>query len=351
MYREKWRNYFFPRKHLPFKGKWQLLREVGKDILSLSAQLRLEWIIFYQTVGKENSKLTASHFGISRKTFHKWLKRFSEVNLRSLEEKSRAPINKRTWMVTKAEEERIVSLRKRYLKYGKKKLKVLYQAFFKEKISTWKIERVIRKHQLYFDKAFYLKNQAKRQKKRLKPKVLITNFNKKRELGFLWHVDCIILWWYGVKRVIFTALEDISKITFARVYSTNSSKNAKDFLERIIYLANGKIDNIHQDNGSEFAGLFEKACQELSILQIYSRVKTPQDNACLERFNWTVQDEWLSKSEVGLDDINRVNIDLANWLVEYNSIRPHENLDYLTPIQYAERNFNVLPMWSACTFS
>lgn len=331
--------------------RWQRIREIGKETLSLPAQLRLEWIIFYQTVGKKSAKLTASFFGVSRKTFHKWLKRFNEVNLRSLEEKSRAPINKRTWMVTRTEEERIISLRRRYLKYGKKKLKVIYQSLFQENISTWKIERVIRRYQLYFDKASYLKNQAKRQKRKRKPKVLITDFDKKRELGFLWHVDCIIIWWYGVKRVIFTALEDFSKITFARVYSSNSSKNAKDFLERIIYLANGKVKNIHHDNGSEFAGLFEKSCRELNISQIYSRVKTPQDNCCLERFNWTLQDEWLSKSEVGLDDINKANIDLANWLVEYNSIRPHESLDYLTPIEYAETYFNVLPMWSACTMA
>lgn len=66
-------------------------------------------------------------------------------------------------------------------------------------------------------------------------------------------------------------------------------------------------NNIHSDNGSEFAGEFEKACFELGIQQIYSRVKTPKDNPALERSNWTVQDEWIALSEVGLDKIEKAN--------------------------------------------
>ena len=79
-------------------------------------------------------------------------------------------------------------------------------------------------------------------------------------------------------------------------------------------------------------------------------MRTPTDNAVLERFNWTIQDEWLSMSEVGLDDILKANTDLTEWLIEYDTHRPHEALDYQTPFGYAERNFfKVLPMWSART--
>jgi hypothetical protein len=49
------------------------------------------------------------------------------------------------------QEERIRRLRKRYPYYGKKKLKVLYEKENSEGISTWKIERVIRRHKLYPD--------------------------------------------------------------------------------------------------------------------------------------------------------------------------------------------------------
>lgn len=115
---------YFPTKDAPLKERWIRVRGVAERIgLSAKAKEKLEWIIFYYTVGERNVVATSSYFGITRKTLHKWLKRFDERNLKSLEEKSRAPITKREWEVTGEEEERIVFLRKAHLKWGKKKLK------------------------------------------------------------------------------------------------------------------------------------------------------------------------------------------------------------------------------------
>src|SRR3989344_6067407 len=94
-------NYAYFKSHdqrLP--DEWNLRRGFGRKELSLDAQLKLEWIIFYYTISSQNAKVTASHFGISRKTFHKWLGRFDETNLKTLEEHSRAPKRARDWMVT-----------------------------------------------------------------------------------------------------------------------------------------------------------------------------------------------------------------------------------------------------------
>ena len=154
---------------------------------------------------------------------------------------------------------------------------------------------------------------------------------KKDTFGFLWHIDAIIIWWYGVRRVIFTALEEATKIAFVRVYKTNSSNFSKDFLLRLVYLVDGKVSYVHSDNGAEFEGSFSEARKDLNLSQIYSRSHTPKDNPALERFNWTVQDEWLSLSETRLDDIDDANKDLTNWLIEYNNLRPYETLDYQTP--------------------
>lgn len=342
---------YFPSKPIELRDHWGVLREIAEEVpLSTGARLRLEWMIFYSTVGEKKAKFTASHFGISRKTLHKWLKRFNEGNLRSLEERSRAPHHLRTWTVTLKEQERIVALRKKHLKYGKKKLKVLYKRKYKEEISTWKIERVIRRYQLFPDKEAYKKRLKKIQTRKKNPKQRIHTLRKEEKFGFLWHIDAIIIWWYGVRRVIFTAIEELTKIAYARICTTNSSGYAEDFLKRLMYLVEGKVEIIHSDNGSEFAGNFEKACQTLGIEQVYSRARTPKDNPSLERFNWTVQDEWLALSEVGLDDPKDANKDLTNWLVEYNNYRPHESLDYQTPLEYAQQQFfKVLPMWSAST--
>lgn len=328
---------------------WRALAEYWH--ISDRAKQRLEWLIFYYSVASKNAAYTASYFSISRKTFHKWKKRFNPHFIQSLEGKPRTPHQKREWEVSPTQEKRVIALRTQYLKYGKAKLKVLYQKKYQEGISTWKIERVIRKHNLYPDPMEHRKKLKRQRRRKKKDKITINNFDtQKIKPGKLWHTDTIILWWYGQRRIIFTALEDKTKLGYARVYTSGSSRQAADFLKRLVYLSDGDIKIIHSDNGSEFKGEFEKACLKLNIKQVYNRTRNPKDNPKLERFNWTVQDEWLSLSEVGLDEIKEANKDLTEWLIEYNSVRPHQSLDYQTPIEYAHKTyFKVLPMYPART--
>ena len=343
---------YFPAKPIVLSDKWERIRNIARHLpISKDAQLKLEWMIFYHTVGGENARFTAKHFGISRKTFYKWLGRFDEKDLRTLEEQSRRPNKVRDWMVTQEEERRIAQLRKNNMEFGKKKLQVLYQREHQEYVSTWKIERVIQRRKLYPDP---VKHKYSLKRKHHKPKLRIHLVKKAlgniKVFGFLWHIDAIIIWWYGQRRVIFTAIEELTKIAFARVYTTNSSAHAEDFLKRLMYLVEGKVNIMHQDNGSEFEGAFKRACETLGIVQIYSRPRTPKDNPSLEKFNDTVQREWLRFSEIGLDEIEESNKDLTRWLVKYNSYRPHQALDYMTPLEYAQEHFfKVSPMWSAST--
>jgi hypothetical protein len=328
---------------------WDYLRIQAKlNKLSPKGQLHLEWVIFYYTFGERNVSKTTKHFGIARKTLRVWLKRFDGKFIKSLEEKPKRPKQVRTWMVSQKEEEQIIALRKENMEFGKRKLKILYLAKYQENISTWKIERVVRKHKLFQEKKNgYVKVKHREPRIRIhKVKELLQEF----PAGVVWHTDSIIIWWYGTRKVIFTALENKTKLGFARVYKTNSSANAADFLKRLSYLSNNQLAVIHSDNGSEFDKDFASACKILSIQQVFSRPHTPKDNPCLEKFNHTVQREWLSFSVIGLDDINEANIDLTEWLVKYNSIRPHQALDYKTPLDYAyEQSPQLVPMTPART--
>jgi transposase InsO family protein/transposase-like protein len=337
---------------VPEYGKWNLYRDLARKNLSHEAQLKLEWIIFYNTLGNHNASLTAQQFGISRKTFHKWLNRFSERNLLTLEEVSRKPEHVRTWSVSKEEENRIITLRKAYLKLGKSKLKVLYKELYGQSLSTWKIERIIRRHNLYPNKAEHQRFLKRREeaKPKLRIHTLKDTVQKVHEFGFLWHTDTVILWWNGKRVCILTAIEEHTRIAYARLYPNNTSTTTQDFLKRLLYVSDNKIRIMHSDNGSEFKGNFEKICNTLGILQAYSRVRTPKDNAILERFNRTIQEEWLALCEHGLDDLDLANQLLTDWLSFYNTKRPHQALDYKTPLQYAEDTFfKLLPMYPAST--
>jgi hypothetical protein len=60
--------YFFKRKPIVQKDRYELWRGVA-NLLGFTTQerLRVEWMVFYYTAGKENAALTAQHFGISLK--------------------------------------------------------------------------------------------------------------------------------------------------------------------------------------------------------------------------------------------------------------------------------------------
>ena len=116
-------------KSVSTKTKYDKWREkASRCTFSSQVRLRLEWIIFYYTHGEENATKTSKHFGISRKTFYKWLTRFMETeDPIELEDQSREPYNKRKWEVTLKQEAKVIELRNKYIHYGKNKLKVLYK--------------------------------------------------------------------------------------------------------------------------------------------------------------------------------------------------------------------------------
>lgn len=334
---------------LPPLDKAALWRSAADKVkLSDQARLRLEWIIFYYTAGNKKAYVTANQFGTSPKNFYKWLARFEKQGVRGLEEISRAPVHTRQWEVTRIEEDRIVDLRRQYMHYGKAKLKVIYAELYAEDISTWKIERVIRCHKLYPNPAQLAAIQIKKRKN--KPR--IQHLEKQATPWYLFHLDTIVIYYESLKRYIITAVDDHSKVAYARMYTTPSSKNAADFLYRLHYLVGEKIVHVHTDNGSEFAGLFDDALTKLEVPHWFSRSHTPKDNAVCERFNGTIQYEWLYDGNFNpnTDEFNR---ELTKWLVEYNFFRPHQTLKYLSPMKYLESTKppELLPMWSASTSS
>jgi transposase InsO family protein len=332
--------------------KWSLIRSVGKDKLSLAAQLKLEWIIFYYTVGNKNVSETAKHFGIARKTLHKWINRFDETRLESLEEKKRAPHKTRQRDISPLQRQRIIKLRETHLRWGKMKLQRLYFKKYGTSVSSWKIQKVIEVKNLYFDVKKHKRQQKKKKQAQVNPKKRIIDFVKKHKVHHLWHVDTVLLTHpMGGYRYLLTGIDDVSKLAYARLYTTHSSKQAADFLQRLHYLTEGEIINLHHDNGTEFEKDFKKACKELSLPQWYSRAHTPKDNPVLERFNRTIQEEFVEMAYNGVEDLLAFNKELTDWLEEYNSVRPHEALDYLTHLEYIDKYLNtkVLPMSSSYT--
>ena len=341
----------FNKKPIGLKNQITRWRRIAERLeIGGKARLKLEWMIYYETDGKQNAYKTAEHFGIAPKTFYKWQKRFEKGKVDKLEEKTRRPQKVRGWEVTIEEEGRIKKLRQNHMHYGKAKLKVLYEKEYREKISTWKIERVIRKHELYPDKK-KAEKRAKRRKGKKKRKIV--NLKKREKSLFLFQIDTIVIYWGKLKRYIITAIDYYSKVGYARMYSTKSSRSAKDFLYRLHHLIDEEIANIQTDEGSEFKGEFEDALEDLEIVRWFSRLRTPKDNCYIERFNQTLEYEWMYDSNF-TPNVEAFNYVLTDWLIEYNFKRPHEALRYQVPFEFyvkSRDNYypDLLPMYSAST--
>ncbi len=140
----------------------------------------------------------------------------------------------------------------------------------------------------------------------------ITELKKKPIDKLLFQMDTKVIWCNPTKRYIFSAVETHSKIAFSRMYKNGSSYNARDFLLRLYYLVNKNDFYVQSDNGSEYHKYFNQDCNNLNLEHYFSRIKTPKDNACVERFNRTLQEEFLQMGNY-IDDVDVFNPPVASW--------------------------------------
>ena len=91
------------------------------------------------------------------------------------------------------------------------------------------------------------------------------------------------------------------------------------------------------DNGPKnVAGTMLQCSVEHHVQLHFIDPGKPAQNAWIESFNARVRDELLNAQAFwSLPDL-REGADA--WLIDYNEVRPHSSLDYLTPKEFAEKN-------------
>ena len=148
-------------------------------------------------------------------------------------------------------------------------------------------------------------------------------------------VDTVVRFIDGIKRYTLTAVDVQRKFAFAFTYTSHSSTAAADFLDKVKTVAPFGITAIQTDNGSEFAAHFHEACLNLQITHFHTYPRTPRMNACVERFNRTLSEEFLIWNRALMrDDLAGFNHKLVDYLIWYNTRRPHHSLGLLSPMGY-----------------
>lgn len=314
--------------------------------LSAEGRKRLKWIIHADVSG--NVSKTCRYFGIGENTFYKWRKIFNPSNIRSLESRSRAPKRVRGRQATAMKDERVIAIRKKYMYWGKAKIQVEYKKQYNEHITSWYIQRVIEHYKLYPPRR-KKKGTTQRKRQRSQAKKRITELSKEtRPFGALIHLDTVEVRLQGVKRYVITAIESSSRLGFAYAYKNHSSLSAKDFLMKLHNFFGEKMDIVHTDNGSEFHKYFDETLKTLNLKHYWNRVRKSTDNAKNERFNRTFRDECLSQGAFH-KNLNIFNKNILKWIIEYDTVRPHQSLNYLTPFEFINLHPNSSTMSSSST--
>ena len=128
-----------------------------------------------------------------------------------------------------------------------------------------------------------------------------------------------------------------TRIKQSYCYATPSSKNAKDFLiNHLIPALPFNIKSIQVDGGSEFRKYFEEACKELNIPLYVLPPYSPKYNGRIERSNRTIREEFYNNKKLLENCITRAdyNDKLKEYIDKYNNYRPHQALDFKTPMEY-----------------
>ena len=91
---------------------------------------------------------------------------------------------------------------------------------------------------------------------------------------------------------------------------------------------------IRVDNGPEFVSKdLDLWAYAHKVMLDFSRPGKPTDNAFIESFNSRFRQECLNEHWfLSLDD---ARVKTMRWWREYNSLRPHSSLGYMTPEEFA----------------
>jgi len=159
--------------------------------------------------------------------------------------------------------------------------------------------------------------------------------------GDIVQMDTVSVFACGIKRYLFTAIDVSTRFAFACAYGSNSSINGSDFLRKFVTVAPFNVARIQTDNGGEFERYFEKTCRDVGLAHFYNYPKHPQSNGCLERFNRTIQEQFVYWHIDYLDDTLEFNRKLMEYLIWYNTEKAHRGIGNLPPLRYYVDKFLV----------
>lgn len=194
-------------------------------------------------------------------------------------------------------------------------------------ISLSSVCRILKRH------GKYVKQRKKRRKYKGLPRPEV------KLAGDLVEIDTIHLYnpLSGEKRYIYTVIDVYSRMAYARAYDKlRPGLAVKTILEAEQYIG-VQFTTVQSDNGSEFSSHFEDRLTAKGISIRHTRLGRPNDNAHIERFNRTIQEECTGNYFVRSVSLATLNSRIDKYLDYYNHQRIHLGIGYRTPSEMLQR--------------
>ena len=159
--------------------------------------------------------------------------------------------------------------------------------------------------------------------------------------------DTVVRFIGRTRRYLLTATDHASRFALAIAVQRHDSHHAARFAELVKTMFPGHIEQILTDNGSEFQGAFADYAKTQRWRHCHTYPRSPKMNAFNERFNRTVQEDFVDYEEdLLLEDLRLFNQRLLDYLDRYNGQRPHQGINYRTPCQMLAQHMPRLShMW------
>lgn len=306
----------------------------GKDIEKSRGNAMQEVILEKRSVAQ-----VARRFGKNRSTIYRWIKKWRMQQNVLLENPGRPsrPLGKAfRWQYVKwniptlssapkthpnALNENIVAaiLRIRQCKY--ECAEIIHYKLAKEgiNVSLSSIKRVIKRNELW------------RRKRRYR-------WNEKRPLptapGELIQTDTVhyVNPLDHSKMYIYTVIDLYTRMAYAKISPNLSEKGAAETIFEAQEYMQFSFKMVQSDNGAEFQNHFQGRLNNKGIKTRHSRVRHPNDDAHIERFNRTLRKECIGQYNPN-KNIKFIDSKLNRFIRYYNYDRIHLGIGLKTPYE------------------
>ena len=289
---------------------------------------RMAWILYYQE--KKNVRLVCQKFGISRKTFYKWLKRYNKSggDAASLRDNSRKP--HRFPRATPKEVVQMIVEAKNETGFGQRRLKQYLAEKNNISVSEHTIWKLLKR--VHADKNFMQRSDGPATSVEPRPGELV-------QIA----VKDITMYVNHYQYVQYTALDTCTKLRISKIYRRLSWRSAADFVKFAIEKFPFQITEIQTPsdsaftNGSSSADISAILFEPVPVLAQKNNIKLTlvangsAHNLAVDKLHDLDDTEFFKRNAHRKpEDLIRT---ATEYVTLYNNHRKHEDLSGLTPLQ------------------